>query len=90
MGSARPNRAASSVWQKYWVRKSSGKTSDLDATVCGLSQHGARAVEVFARVGRTPHLDQPDRKRSRFEAHVGFTFVATARTDTPSDMVTKP
>ena len=56
------------------------KTSDLDTIVCGLSQHGACAVEVFARVGRTPHLDQPDRKRSRFEAHVGFTFVATGRT----------
>ena len=79
MGSARSNRAASSVWQKYWVRKSSGRQAIWAPLVCGLAQHGAGSGEVVVRVGRTSHLDQAHGEWTLFEAHGGFTFVTIAR-----------
>ena len=71
MGSARSNRAASSAWQKYWVRNSSGRQA-IWAPRSAAWRSSARAAEVVVRVGRTSHLDQADGKRALVEAHGGF------------------
>ena len=69
IGSARSNRAASSTWQKYWVRNSSGRQATCAPPLGRLAQHRAGPAQVVVRVVRASHLDQADGERAGCMAH---------------------
>ena len=82
MGSARSNRAASSAWQKYWVRNSSGRQAIWAPRSAASISIALARLQVVVRVGRAPHLDQAHAERSRFLVHgVGLALNLAASTD---------
>ena len=60
IGSARSKKRWSSIWQKYWLRKSSWRQTICAPLGGGLPDTGDRLRDVRVRVGRAAQLDQAE------------------------------